>query len=169
MYKHILLPTDGSVLAERAAAAGIALAAAVGARVTALHVLPDEPGVALDSWAHPAGAYAETLEQALVRRGTEYVENIREAARYAGVECQCSLERAASVHGAIASAARANECDLIVMGSKAHGDAAAILGSETVQALSMVNIAVLVQPPRDRLPDPASPPGTSPGSRRVPA
>jgi nucleotide-binding universal stress UspA family protein len=154
MYKHILLPTDGSVLAERAAAAGIALAAAVGARVTALHVLPRETGVALDSWAHPAGGYAEKLDQTLVRRGNEYLENIREAARYAGVECRCSLERAASVHEAIASMARAQECDLIVMGSKAQGDAAAILGSETVQALAMVNVAVLVQPPRDR---PAAP------------
>jgi len=150
MYKHILLPTDGSVLAERAAATGIALAAAVGARVTALHVLPNQAGVALDAWAHPAGGYAEKLDQALVQRGREYLENIREAARYAGVECACSLERAASVHGAIAGMARAHDCDLIVMGSKAEGDPAAILGSETVQALAMVNVAVLVQPPRDR-------------------
>jgi nucleotide-binding universal stress UspA family protein len=122
----------------------------VGARVTALHVLPTEAGMALDSWAHPAEGYTEKVDQAMVRRGREYLENIREAARYAGVDCDCSLERASSVHGAIASLARAQECDLIVMGSQAQGDPAAILGSETVQALAMVNIAVLVQPPRDR-------------------
>ena len=150
MYKHILLPTDGSILAERAVAVGIALAAAVGARVTALHVLPGETGVALERWAHPDDQYAERLEGALARKGREYLEQIREAARYAGVPCRCELARARSVHAAILAAARDHECDLIVMGSQAHGDPAAILGSETVQALTRGNVAVLVQPPRER-------------------
>ena len=35
MYKHIFIPTDGSVLAERAVAAGIAFAKSVNARITA--------------------------------------------------------------------------------------------------------------------------------------
>jgi nucleotide-binding universal stress UspA family protein len=38
MYKHILLPTDGSELSKAAMKHGIALAKAIGARVTALVV-----------------------------------------------------------------------------------------------------------------------------------
>src|SRR5882762_11975300 len=38
MYKHILLPTDGSDLSKAAMKHGIALAKAIGARVTALVV-----------------------------------------------------------------------------------------------------------------------------------
>jgi nucleotide-binding universal stress UspA family protein len=40
MYKHILLPTDGSELAGNAVQHGIALAKEIGAKVTALTVLP---------------------------------------------------------------------------------------------------------------------------------
>src|SRR5436190_23267628 len=84
MYKHILLPTDGSEVAEQAAAAGIALAHAVGARVTALHVLPPDRRSALEAWAHSQGDYEDRLEDALLQRGKRYLENIHEAARYAG-------------------------------------------------------------------------------------
>jgi hypothetical protein len=40
VYQHILIPTDGSKLSDRAAAAGVKLAAALGARVTGLYVAP---------------------------------------------------------------------------------------------------------------------------------
>ena len=38
MFKHLLLPTDGTILSERAVQVGIELARSLGARVTALHV-----------------------------------------------------------------------------------------------------------------------------------
>jgi len=37
MYKHMLIPTDGSRVADKAARAGIGLAKALGARVTGFH------------------------------------------------------------------------------------------------------------------------------------
>ena len=40
MYQHLLIPTDGSKLSDRAAVAGVKLAAALGARVTGLFVAP---------------------------------------------------------------------------------------------------------------------------------
>ena len=45
MFKHILLPVDGSEFSLRAVDTGIALAAALGADVRALHVLPPFPAV----------------------------------------------------------------------------------------------------------------------------
>jgi nucleotide-binding universal stress UspA family protein len=40
MYSNILIPTDGSELAGKAVLHGVALARQIGARVTALTVLP---------------------------------------------------------------------------------------------------------------------------------
>ena len=40
MYNHILLPTDGSALARKAAHAGVKLAQALGARVTGFYAAP---------------------------------------------------------------------------------------------------------------------------------
>jgi nucleotide-binding universal stress UspA family protein len=40
MYKHILIPTDGSELAHKAVMHGLSLAKAVTARVTVLSVQP---------------------------------------------------------------------------------------------------------------------------------
>ena len=39
MYKHILLPTDGSKLSGKGAAAGVRLAKALGAKVTGVYVV----------------------------------------------------------------------------------------------------------------------------------
>ena len=41
MFKHILMPTDGSGHSERAIERGIELAKLCGARVTGIHVVPD--------------------------------------------------------------------------------------------------------------------------------
>jgi nucleotide-binding universal stress UspA family protein len=52
MYKHILVPTDGSELSRSAADAAVALAKALSARVTGMHVVPSRPFSALESWIH---------------------------------------------------------------------------------------------------------------------
>ena len=41
MYRHILIPTDGSELAERAVTHGLSLAKSVGAKVTV--IIAEEP------------------------------------------------------------------------------------------------------------------------------
>src|SRR5205807_10045388 len=43
MYRNILVPTDGSKLSLKAAAHAIALAKAIGARLTGFHASPDYP------------------------------------------------------------------------------------------------------------------------------
>ncbi len=41
MFKHILMPTDGSAHSERAIERGIELAKLCGSRVTGIHVMQD--------------------------------------------------------------------------------------------------------------------------------
>ena len=48
MYKHILIPTDGSPLAEDAVKQGLTLAKTLNAKVTALTVVPPYHVIAVD-------------------------------------------------------------------------------------------------------------------------
>ena len=168
MYRHILLPTDGSRLAENAAASGIALARALGARVTAVHVLPHPPSSKLEAWAHSDRTYARRIDDAMEKRAHEYLETVREAAMLAGVPCECSLVHGDcvhreilevaedlhcdlslvhgdSVHREILEVAEDLHCDLIVMASHGEkGDAISPQGSETVKAAMLGKVPVLV-------------------------
>jgi nucleotide-binding universal stress UspA family protein len=68
-YRHLLLPIDGSKLSEEAAAAGIALAKALGARVTALHVLPEPATSGLEVWVHGDEEFEERLDKTFEAHG----------------------------------------------------------------------------------------------------
>jgi nucleotide-binding universal stress UspA family protein len=145
VYKHIMLPTDGSRLSDEAVKAGIELARALGARVTALHVLPEEPETSLESWAHHDPGYTRHLDDTLQKRAIEYVEAVREAALRSGVQCECSVTRASAVHEEILDEAQQRGCDLIVMASHGRrGNVGTMLGSETVKVATLGRIPVLV-------------------------
>lgn len=145
MYKHILIPTDGSKVSEEAAAAGIELARALGARVTALHVVPDSTASALDRWAHRDPKFETKLDQVFEKLGAVYLETIREVASGAGVRCDCRLAHGNSPHAAIIAASIEEGCDLVVMASHGRkGDSAGVLGSETVKAATLGEVPVLI-------------------------
>ena len=85
MYRHILLPTDGSELSKAALKHGIALAKTIGARVTALVVSTPLHSLVVD----PA-VVSNAMEQckALVATQTaKYLDNVRKDAKVAGVDC----------------------------------------------------------------------------------
>lgn len=145
MYKHILIPTDGSTISEEAAAAGIALARALGARVTALHVVAHPAAAGLEKWAHHDADYEAKLGQVLEKRGTLYLEAIRDAALGAGVRCDCRLAHGKSPHAEIIATSLDEGCDLVVMASHGRkGSDGTLLGSETVKAATLGLVPVLV-------------------------
>jgi nucleotide-binding universal stress UspA family protein len=145
VYKHILLPTDGSRLSEDAVAAGIELARALGARVTALHVLPEFPEDGLESWAHHDPRYPHFLDESMQKRAVEYLDNVRDAALRSGVQCECSVTRSCTIHAEIIAEARERGCDLIVMGSRgSEGD------GETLKVAALGRIPVLVHQGAER-------------------
>jgi nucleotide-binding universal stress UspA family protein len=146
MYRHILVPTDGSRVSEQAAAAAITLARSVGARVTALHVLPPPADPPLDSWAY-GEQFSAKVSQSREQRGAMYVDCVREAARLAGVACECAIVNGASPSGAIVREARARGCDLIVMGSHGRRGAGDFAGSETLKVVALGGIPVLAHHP----------------------
>lgn len=143
MYRHILVPTDGSRASERAAQAAAALARRLGARLTALHVVAPLDDSPLSGWVHGDGAFGVRLGGALERRGILFVEAVREIARRAGLACECALARGRSPSAAIVREARARGCDLIVMASHGPRGTAGMAGSETLKVVALGGIPVL--------------------------
>jgi nucleotide-binding universal stress UspA family protein len=143
MYKHILLPTDGSELSATAVRDGLQFAKEIGARVTALHVTapfhPTEltPGAFT---AHIQDHDAKAKESAQRALGA-----VTEAARAAGVPCATVHRVSLSPYEAIIALAAEAGCDLIFMASHGRrGVAALLLGSETNKVLTHSKIPVLV-------------------------
>jgi nucleotide-binding universal stress UspA family protein len=144
IYRHILVPTDGSRLSEAAAQAAIRLGKALGSRLTALHVVAQRPRSGLEAWAHQDPRYGERLQKSLEGRAVLFLETIRESALRAGVACECHVVRGAP-HEEILKAAELYRCDLIVMASHRLGaEAGVMLDGETIKVLARGPVPVLV-------------------------
>ncbi|MEO6798698.1 MAG: universal stress protein [Rhodanobacter sp.] len=143
MFKHILLPIDGSELSLRAAKVGIELAQTCGARVYALHVVPAFQAINYISEAAAASEPAYT-EQAM-GLATEYLAQVQRLAEEAGVKYSGGYDIAERAHEIILQTASEKHCDLVVMASHGRrGLSRLLLGSETQKVLLQVDVPVLV-------------------------
>ena len=143
MYKHILIPTDGSPLSEDAVKQGLALAKTLHAKVTVLtvvppfHVFATETMMVTDTREHYDNDIARMAERRLAWP--------REAAKVAGVVYEDVSEVAEHPWAAIVETAKTRGCDLIVMASHGRkGVSALVLGSETTKVLTHSKIPTLV-------------------------
>jgi nucleotide-binding universal stress UspA family protein len=145
MYKHILLPTDGSPLSERAVKSGIELAKAVGARVTGLFVAPAPTPLVYENMVPVAYMTPDQHAEMTERSARQYLGVVERAAQAAGVACECVSVTGEYPADAIVQAARKRRCDLIVMASHGRrGIQAVLLGSETHKVLTHSKVPVLV-------------------------
>jgi len=143
MYKHILIPTDGSDLSNKAIRHGVALAKTINAKVTGItvtipfHVFAVDPETVTDT----PDSYGKRMSAA----ATKYLTQVKDAAAAAGVTCSVIDAEQEHPYSAIIDAANKNACDLIVMASHGRrGVSAVVLGSETVKVLTHSKIPVLV-------------------------
>lgn len=143
MFKHILLPTDGSPLSEDAMRKGVQLAKTMGAKVTGFCVTP-----LLHDFGYESKSGLELTEKAKAAAQAEAARSllaVEAAAKEAGVACDAAQEKSGQPYEAIIEAARARGCDLIVMASHGRrGVGALLLGSETQKVLTHSKIPVLV-------------------------
>lgn len=145
MFKHILIPTDGSPVAAKAIKAGVALAAEMGARVTGYYAIEPAP-----THLYGEGFLAERrLVDELDRRSREIaqksVDEIASAASAAGVKCETAVGKAVLPYKGIIDAAEKNHCDAIFMASNGHrGLTGLLLGSVTHEVLTHSKTPVLV-------------------------
>jgi nucleotide-binding universal stress UspA family protein len=143
MFKHILLPTDGSPASERAALAGVSFAKEVGAEIVALHVIPPFHTFTLDT--EMLEDTEEEYARVSVERAEKYLGFVADAARAAGVPCSTEKVVADEPYEAILDTARHHHSDLIIMASHGRrGIKALLLGSETQKVLVHSGIPVLV-------------------------
>jgi nucleotide-binding universal stress UspA family protein len=140
MYRHILIPTDGSELAEHGVAHGVALAKSVGAKVSIIFVVePSEMGTGrfLEAVASDAELRKEQATSALDRAAN--------AAKEAGVSCETLQVENWQPHEAIIATAANRGCDLIVMSSHGRsGLSLLLIGSVTNKVLTHAKTPVLV-------------------------
>lgn len=143
MFKHILLPTDGSELSVAAIQQGVRFAKSIGAKVTGLCVMPHQ-----HAFFYETEIPMEALEQAAKRykqQADKYLAVIEKTAQDAGVASSVVYESNDSPYDAIIRVAEQKGCDLIMMASHGRrGVGALLLGSETQKVLTHSKIPVLV-------------------------
>lgn len=146
MLTHLLVPTDGSRLAMKGVREGLRLAKALGARITAVYVVPPPPAVYGETASYYAAGFTPAEYQKYMRKAADAaLAKVQRAARQAGVRCATRVVTDLQPWGGILRAARSGRCHMIVMGSHGRGAIAGlILGSETQRVLAHSRIPVLV-------------------------
>ena len=142
MFKHILVPVDGSPTAQVAVDRAIALARLTGARITALFAINPYPftGIGTDF----AYGQAEYLSAATAEAKAA-IKTARTAFEQAGVGCKTEVVEANTAWRAIVETAASVQADLIVMGSHGRsGIEKLVLGSVTQAVLAHTHLPVLV-------------------------
>jgi nucleotide-binding universal stress UspA family protein len=146
MFKHVLIPTDGSELSKKAIDAGIAFAKESGARVTAYYAVEAPPAQVYGEGYHfPDAKMAGEHDRAAREAGAQYIDEVGRAAKAAGVAFDCAVSEAVSPYEGIVNAAREHDCDVIFMASHGRkGLARLALGSVTSSVLTHSTVPVLV-------------------------
>lgn len=140
MYKHILIATDGSELAGKAVATGLALAKQLDAKVTAVTAI--EPWLSIAS-SDTAAAFME-YQNAAQQDAARILGQVSTTAQGYGVRCE-TVTVTETAAEAIIETANSKLCDLIVMSSHGRrGLARVLLGSQAMRVLTSSSVPVLI-------------------------
>ncbi len=143
MFKHLLLPTDGSELSEAAIRQGVRFAKESRARVTGVSVTQEFHVLTFNT------AMIEDTKQVFLAECRDQAKanlaRLKKAADEEGVLCDIEIVVSDHPYQAIIRIAESKGCDLIMMASHGrHGVQAVLLGSETQKVLVHTRIPVLV-------------------------
>ena len=135
MFKHILLPTDGSELSNAAIQSGIAFAKSINAKVTGLSVIVPSHTLMLSP--EMLGTHQEEYYEDSRIQAESYLAVIERTAHEAGVACDTAYVTAPLAYEAIIKVAEQQGCDLILMASHGRkGVQGLLIGSETAKVLT---------------------------------
>jgi len=146
MYKHILIPTDGSEVAEKGVAAGVEYAREVGASVTFFTAVPE----------YQPPSEAEVLSRAKVVSLAEHEQSSKQLAerilatavaraRAVGLVFSTDHECKDQPWEAIVDAAKRHGCDAIIMGSHGRKGLSRLFhGSQAIDVLTHSELPTLV-------------------------
>jgi nucleotide-binding universal stress UspA family protein len=143
MYRHILIPTDGSELAVHGVTQGLALAKSLGAKVTVI-LVEERAGWLPFAETGAAEAFAKYTEE-IKQHYTSALDRVANMAKQTSVPCDTIQVQKAQSYEAIVATATDRGCDLIVMASHGRsGLSAMVLGSVTNKVLTHAKTPVLV-------------------------
>lgn len=143
MFKHILLPTDGSPLSEVAIKKGMQFAKSSGAQVTGIYVI--DPFHLFSTGGEMLSDSKERYAEDSRAHARSSLSVIYAAAKENGVACDCITETSSHPYAVIVETAEKKGCDLIMMASHGRrGMQALLIGSETTKVLTHTKIPVLV-------------------------
>ena len=143
MFKHLLLPTDGSEASQATLLEGVRLAKDFNARVTGICVVPEFHVLTFNT------TMIEDTKDVFIAESRsqahKYLAVLNKAADEAGVPCETEVVLSDHPYEAIIRACETKGCDLIMMASHGRrGVQALLLGSETQKVLTHSKIPVLV-------------------------
>ena len=146
MFKNILIPTDGSAVANKAVKAGIQFAKAFGAKVTGYYAIETlQTHVYGEGYLISNSETVKALQQRAREIGEKQMEIIAKAATAAGVPFSGVVSAAETPYEGIIAAAKKQKCDAIFMASHGRsGLADLILGSVAHKVLTHSKLPVMV-------------------------
>ncbi|MDY0012883.1 MAG: universal stress protein [Rhodocyclaceae bacterium] len=145
MFKHLLVPTDGSELSQSAVQRAVAFAKDAGARITFFYAQPDFPMPIYGEGALIDPTTPEQFARAAAQEADQILSKACQSAESLGVPADRDTVVSEVPYESIIESARRKGCDLIFMASHGRrGIASLLLGSETQKVLSHSTIPVLV-------------------------
>jgi nucleotide-binding universal stress UspA family protein len=145
MFKHILIPTDGSTVASKAVRAGIRFAKEVGAKVTGYYAIEViHPRVYGNGYVIDEKLIAE-FDRRAKEVGEKHLAAMAKLAKSTRVRFESVCGRAVTPYEGIVATARKKRCDAIFMASHGRsGIARLVMGSVTSKVLANSRIPVVV-------------------------
>jgi len=145
MFKHILVPTDGSQLSQETTRRAVIFAKETGARVTAFYAKPEYPVTYYGEGALIDPTTPEKFAELAEEQANEILDFVEKQCQENGVDFTRLSLTSDIPYEAIIEAASSCKCDLIFMSSHGRrGISALLLGSETHKVLTHSKIPVLV-------------------------
>ena len=145
MFKHILVPTDGSQLSTDTVMRAVSFARDAGARITFFFAKPDYPVAFYGEGALIDPTTPEKFAEMADKQAADVLTACEKLATDAGVACGSVSVTSDIPYEAIIDAADRTACDLIFMASHGRrGITGLLLGSETQKVLTHSKVPVLV-------------------------
>ena len=145
MYKRILVATDGSTLSKKAIGSAIELAALCGAELIAVKIVPLYPQTYFEGSLPLSTTEVSKIEKQWADAAQKIVDAVAKLGQSKSVKVKPVVVKSDIVSDALIAAAKKHKADLIVMASHGRrGIKRLLLGSETQQVLTHINIPVLV-------------------------
>ncbi len=145
MFKHVLVPIDGSPLSDAAIERAVSFSKEAGARITFFYAQPDFPMPIYGEGALIDPTTPEQFAKSASEEARKILDRAKGAADAAGVNADTDTLVNEVPYEGIIDAAERHGCDLIFMASHGRrGIAGFLLGSETQKVLTHSKIPVLV-------------------------